>query len=90
MDMVENVRDLVIGSFELLSSQTAIKTNNSMRTLTFATVITGILAVIAGVLGMNFDAPFFKTQTMGFVVAAGAMLVLAGAALWLGRRRAWY
>ena len=39
---------------------------------------------------MNFDAPFFKIQTMGFVVAAGAMLVLAGAALWLGRRRAWY
>ena len=46
MDMVENARDLVVGSFELLSSQTAIKTNNSMRTLTFATVITGILAVI--------------------------------------------
>lgn len=90
MDMVENARDLVIGSFELLSSQTALKTNNSMRTLTFATVITGILAVIAGVLGMNFDAPFFKTQTTGFVVAAGAMLALAGAALWLGRRRAWY
>lgn len=90
MDMVENARELVIGSFELLSSQTALKTNNAMRTLTFATVITGVMAVIAGVLGMNFDAAFFKTQTVGFSVAAGAMLALAGLALWWGRKRSWY
>jgi len=90
MDVVENARDLVIGSFELLSSQTALKTNGAMRTLTFATVITGVLAVVAGILGMNFDAPFFKTQTAGFATAAGAMLVVAALALWLGRKRSWY
>ncbi|RZA34185.1 MAG: hypothetical protein EOP92_16965, partial [Lysobacteraceae bacterium] len=57
MDMVENARDLVVGSFELFSSQTALVTNESMRTLTFATVVIGLLAVIAGVLGMNFQTP---------------------------------
>jgi Mg2+ and Co2+ transporter CorA len=90
MDTVENARELVIGSFELLSSQTALKTNTSMRTLTFATVITGVLAVVAGILGMNFNAPFFKTQTVGFALAAGAMLTVAGLALWWGRRRSWF
>ena len=62
MDMVENAPDLVIGSFELLSSRTGIEANNAMRTLTFATVVTGVLAVVAGVLGMNFDASVFNTK----------------------------
>lgn len=90
MDMVENARDLVIGSFELLTSRTGIDTNQSMRTLTFVTVVTGVLAVIAGALGMNFDASFFDTRDLGFAIAAGVMLVLAGIALWFGRRRSWF
>ena len=89
MDMVENARDLVVGSFELFSSQTALVTNESMRTLTFATVVIGMLAVIAGILGMNFETPFFKAGTLGFTVAAGAMLLLAAAAILVGRKRGW-
>lgn len=89
MDMVENARDLVVGSFELFSSQTALVTNESMRTLTFATVVIGMLAVLAGILGMNFETPFFKTGTPGFMLAAGAMLLLAAAAVLLGRKRRW-
>lgn len=89
MDMVENARDLVVGSFELFSSQTALITNESMRTLTFATVVIGMLAVIAGILGMNFETPFFKTGTPGFMMAAGAMLLLTVAAILIGRKRRW-
>ena len=89
MDMVENARDLVVGSFELFSSQTALVTNESMRTLTFATVVIGLLAVIAGVLGMNFQTPFFDTGTLGFAIAAAVMLVLAVGAVLLGRKRNW-
>lgn len=89
MDMVENARDLVVGSFELFSSQTALVTNESMRTLTFATVVIGLLAVIAGVLGMNFHTPFFDTGTLGFALASAVMLVLAVGAVLLGRRRNW-
>jgi magnesium transporter len=89
MDMVENARDLLVGSFELFSSQTALVTNESMRTLTFATVVIGMLAVIAGILGMNFETPFFKTGMPGFMSAAGAMLLLAVAAILIGRKRGW-
>lgn len=89
MNMVENARDLVVGSFELFSSQTALVTNESMRTLTFATVVIGMLAVIAGILGMNFETPFFEAGTPGFMVAAGAMLLLTIAAILIGRKRGW-
>ena len=90
MDMVENARDLVVGSFELFSSQTALTANETMKVLTFVTVVIGMLAVIGGILGMNFEAPFFKTGVVGFSVAVGLMLVLAAGAVLLGHRRRWF
>ena len=90
MDVVENARDLVIGSFELFSSQTALQTNKAMYVLAFATVVLGVLAVIAGTLGMNFDAPFFDTETPGFLVATGSMVLLGIAALIFGRWKRWF
>ncbi|WP_408952133.1 CorA family divalent cation transporter [Lysobacter sp. Hz 25] len=60
MDVIENAREQIIGSFELFSNQVALETNASMRVLTFITVVIGVQTVIAGVLGMNFDATFFK------------------------------
>ncbi|UJB19586.1 MULTISPECIES: magnesium transporter CorA family protein [Lysobacter] len=89
MDVVENARELVIGSFELFSNQVALQTNSTMRVLTFITVLIGLQTVIAGVLGMNFDAPFFKTQGVGFWIAIGCMAALSIAGGLLGRWRRW-
>jgi len=89
MDMVENARELVLGSFALFSNQTALRTNDSMRVLTFVTVITGILATFVGALGMNFDASFFETRDTGFWIASGGLLAIAISALALARWRRW-
>lgn len=89
MDAVENARDVVIGSFELFSNQTALRTNAIMRVLTILTALMGGLAVVAGVLGMNFEAPFFKTGLTGFVVAVGVMMAMAAAGFALARWRKW-
>lgn len=85
MDVVENSRDLVIGCFELFSSRTALSMNETMRTLTFLTVLFGIIAVAAGILGMNFKAAFFEAR-WGFWIAVGGM-ALAGAAVMIFARR---
>ena len=60
-----------------------------------ATAITRGLAshsspVIAGVLGMNFDAPFFKTAALGFWVAIGGMLVVTVIASIVGKYKKWF
>lgn len=89
MDMVENSRDLVVGTFQLFTSQVALQTNTSMRLLSFIAVVVGALAVIAGILGMNFDAPFFKTQGLGFWIAVTSMLVLATASIVVAKVRRW-
>ncbi|MFD0738363.1 magnesium transporter CorA family protein [Lysobacter koreensis] len=89
MDRVENTRELMVGSFELFSSQTALRTNAAMRVLTFATVLIGILAVLAGVLGMNFDAAFFDAGEAGFWWTLGGMAAVVVVAVVLARWRRW-
>ncbi|MGV8943192.1 magnesium transporter CorA family protein [Thermomonas sp.] len=88
IDAVENARELVIGSFGVFSNQVALRTNDSMRLLTFATVVIGALAVIAGALGMNFKTALFDAS-WGFWEAIGAMAVVTGLAIWWGRRKDW-
>lgn len=90
MDIVENARELVTGSFGLFSSRMSLRTNEQMQVLTFATVVLGVLAVLAGVLGMNFDAPFFKSAGTGFWLAVLSMALLTVAAATIGRRRGWF
>ena len=88
-DELETARDLVIGSFELLSTRAAQKTNETMRALTFVTVLMGSLALIAGIMGMNFQLQFFETGFLGFVVVTGSMVALSALAVWVAFRRSW-
>ena len=86
---VENARDLVVGSFELFTTRTAQRTNDTMKVLTFFTVLLGTLAVVAGVLGMNFAAPFFDSGLRGFWIAIGSMAAIAMLATLVARWRDW-
>lgn len=90
VDAVENARDLVIGSYELLSTRLSQRTNETMRLLTFVTVMLGTLAVAAGVLGMNFKAPLFDTGGVGFWIAVGGMVAFVLLALGVARWRGWW
>ncbi len=87
MDRVDYTRELVVGSFEMFSSRMAFRTNENMRALTFVTVVIGVLAVLAGLFGMNFDAPIFATGERGFWFSVGGMLALLVASLVVGKWR---
>jgi Mg2+ and Co2+ transporter CorA len=60
-----------------------------MRALTFVTVLLGSLAVLAGVLGMNFHVPFFESGARGFWLAIGGMSLIAVASVLVARWRRW-
>jgi len=90
MDAVENARDLVVGSFELFATRTAQRTNDTMRVLTFVTVVLGTLAFAAGALGMNFNAPFFQSGESGFWTAIAVMGGFVVLALGFARWRRWF
>ena len=88
-DEVEGARELVIGSFELLSARAAQAMNETMQTLTFVTVLMGILALVAGLMGMNFQLTLFDTGATGFFGVIAGMLALSAAGTWIARRRGW-
>lgn len=90
LDMVENARDQVLGSFELFSNQTALRTNQAMRVLTFVTVVTGLMATIVGALGMNFGAGLFDSGDAGFYAALAGLVAMGLGAFVLGRRQHWF
>jgi Mg2+ and Co2+ transporter CorA len=89
MDAVEVGRELVVGSFELFTTISANRTNDTMRVLTFVTVLLGTLAVIAGAMGMNFKAPLFDTGAGGFWITVAAMALIALLATLFARWRKW-
>ena len=89
VDATENARDLLVGTFELYSTRSAERTNDTMRMLTFATVLLGTLAVFAGMLGMNFQVAFFEAGARGFWTAVAAMMGFAVVALLVARWRSW-
>lgn len=85
-DDVSRARETVIGSFELYASRVAQDTNQLVKVLTIATVITGVIGAVAGIFGMNFDTPVAHSGLRGFLVVTGAMtgvsVAIVGLAIW--------
>jgi Mg2+ and Co2+ transporter CorA len=89
-DDVDHTRELVVGAFELLSMRAAQKTNDTMRALTFATVLLGSLALFAGVMGMNFELAFFHSGQRGFLIVTGIMVGITVLSVLVAWWRKWF
>jgi magnesium transporter len=88
-DDVDHARELVVGAFELLSMRAAEKTNDTMRVLTFVTVLLGTLALVAGMMGMNFEMGFFQSGSRGFYIVTIGMVLFTLVSLLVARWRKW-
>jgi Mg2+ and Co2+ transporter CorA len=88
LDAIEQVRDQLIGSFDLVMTRTGQQTNDVMRVLTVISSVLLPSVVIAGVMGMNFKVGFFDDPS-NFLVVLGAMTVLALGILGVARLRGW-
>lgn len=89
IDEVERTRDVVVGSFDLFTSMTTEQTNALVKALTLLTAIIGFCGLVAGLLGMNFELPFFKSGTTGFFEVISVLAFLSLLTLVLARWRKW-
>ena len=89
VDSVERAREAVVGSFDLFASKTGQETNELVKGLTFVTVIIGLSAAVAGIFGMNFDVPLFKTGQAGFYGVLGGLMAIIIVSALLARWRKW-
>ncbi|HEX5012789.1 MAG TPA: CorA family divalent cation transporter [Candidatus Limnocylindrales bacterium] len=88
IDAVENVRESLVGSFDLYLGRSAQRTNDVMKVLTLVSAILLPAAVLAGIMGMNFQLAFFDNSA-NFLLVLAAMVVLAVAILVIARWRRW-
>ncbi len=89
LDEIERTRDLILGSFDLLTSRVSQQTNDLVKALTFFTGVIGTVAAIAGLFGMNFDPPFFNSGSTGFFAVVAGLTILAAIAFVWARHRRW-
>ncbi len=88
VDAIEHAREIVISVFELYATKSTHMTNTLVQRLTFLTLITGSLAVFAGILGMNFKAEIFELE-YGFWVTVAGLFILAVCIAAVARYKSW-
>jgi Mg2+ and Co2+ transporter CorA len=88
VEAVENARELLVGTFDIVISRQGERTNDVMRVLTVISSVLLPSVVIAGVMGMNFKPAFFD-DPQNFLLVIGAMVVLAAGILLFARFKRW-
>ena len=81
-------RDSIVASFDVLIARTGHRTNEIMKVLTLASVLLLPGALIAGLLGMNFEVGMFEHAALFWVVIA-VVAAIGVATLGVARVRRW-
>jgi magnesium transporter len=88
LDAVQNLRELLLGTFDIYMGRAAQDANDVMKALTLVSAVFLPAVVLAGIMGMNFQLPFFETLDH-FWLVIGAMVGLAAAILIVAKVRRW-
>jgi magnesium transporter len=78
VEAVENARELLVGTFDIVISRQGERTNDVMRVLTVVSSVLLPAVVIAGLMGMNFKAPVFDDPNNFYVVLIATALLAVG------------
>ena len=89
INSVEDSRDLLIGSFDVLMSIQSQRTNETMKVLALATVLLLPGSLIAGLLGMNVAIPLSKDDPSSFWIVVLGIGILAMLVLVVAWRSHW-
>jgi Mg2+ and Co2+ transporter CorA len=87
-DSIDRAREQLLGTFDIAMTRTGQRTNDVMKLLTIVSAVLLPSVVIAGIMGMNFQAELFDQAGL-FYVVVGAMALLAIGTLALARWRRW-
>jgi len=83
-----DVREAIVGSFDVLIARGGHQTNQIMKVLTLASVILLPGALLAGIMGMNFKVALFQDTWMFWVVIVAIVLV-APLMITIAKVRSW-
>jgi Mg2+ and Co2+ transporter CorA len=81
LSSIEALRDALLGTYDIYMGREAQRTNDVMKVLTMVSAVFLPAVVLAGIMGMNFQLPFFDESSnffgvVGLMAATGIGLVL--------------
>lgn len=88
VNAIENARETVLSIFDLYATKSSQNINTFLQRLTFLTLLTGSLSVIAGILGMNYKVDFFESP-IGFWITVSGMGLIALSISFFARFKRW-
>lgn len=88
IELIENLRDLLLGTYDIHMGRSAQHANETMKRLTLLSAVLLPAVVLAGIMGMNYQMPFFE-EVNNFWVVVGAMVVFGVGLLAVSRWRGW-
>ena len=83
-----DLRDLLLGTFDIHMGRAAQDANEVMKVLTLLSAVLLPSVVLAGVMGMNFQLPFFDDAGNFWIVVA-AMVIFGVSMVIAARWRHW-
>ena len=89
-DAIDADRDMLASALDVHLSLAANRMNQTVRTLTAASILLMSLALVAGIYGMNFEVMPELEWRYGYLFALGIMAAIGGALALLFRRLRWW
>jgi len=89
IEAVENARELLVGSFDIFTTQTTLRTNEIIKVLTIVSFIWFPASVIVGITGLLLKSPVHPTTSPGFWIMMGTILFVAVSTVALARWKRW-
>jgi Mg2+ and Co2+ transporter CorA len=88
LSSIEALRDALLGTYDIYMGREAQRTNDVMKVLTMVSAVFLPAVVLAGIMGMNFQLPFFD-ESSNFFVVIGLMAMTGLALVLFARWRHW-
>ena len=85
---IDGLRDGLLGTYDIYMGRVSQRANDVMKILTLLSAVLLPAVVLAGIMGMNFQMPFFD-DTGNFYLVIASMVVLAAVILAIARWRDW-
>ncbi len=89
IEAMENARELLVGSFDIFTTQTTLRTNEVIKVLTLVSFVWFPASVIVGITALLVKVPVNPASTPGFWAMLGVIGVIAFATLILARWKRW-
>lgn len=89
IEAMENARELLVGSFDIFTTQTTLRTNEIIKVLTIVSFVWFPASVIVGIATLLLKTPVNPFASGGFWVMIGVILGIALSTIALARWKRW-